>query len=48
MHEYETKIQNRVKFMEREQSKYLRKIHQTRQEASRMQEVREARERAYS
>jgi len=48
MHEYETKIQNRVKFMEREQNKYLNKIQQTRKDASRMQEIREAKERAFS
>lgn len=47
MHEYEQKVENRVKFMEREQNKYLRKINQTRSEAQKMQAVREAKERAY-
>ena len=34
--------------MEREQNKYLRKIHQTREEADKMQAIRDAKERAYS
>lgn len=33
--------------MEREQQKYLRKINQTRSEASKMQEVRDAKQRAF-
>ena len=42
---YEQKIENRVSYLEKEEKKYLQKILQTRSKASRIQDLKDERDR---